>query len=167
MAPLVQWLCWPHYNQVVQKYGIPAWSGVCTEKHHHSLLSWLCLPGFQLPPGLHHPDKLHKEVGTHSSLEKLQLTGGHYFRRSWIWIQARKAAMMAEVYMILLQSLSNIKLEVNQDNVSSQRLLSCCLLSRTLKSKLGQFVHLFYMNVTIRTQITSVCNQSGQEGVWS
>jgi hypothetical protein len=75
--------------------------------------------------------------------------------------------MMAEVYMILLQSLSNIKLEVNQDNVSSQRLLSCCLLSRTLKSKLGQFVHLFYMNVTIRTQITSVCNQSGQEGVWS
>jgi hypothetical protein len=69
--------------------------------------------------------------------------------------------------MIHLQSLSNIKLEVNQDNVSSHRLLSCCLLSRTLKSKLGHFVHLFYMTVTVRTQITSVCNQSGQESVWS
>jgi len=75
--------------------------------------------------------------------------------------------MMAEVYTILLQSLSNIKLEVNQDNVSSQRLLSCCLLSRTLKSNLGQFVRMFYMTVTIRTQIKSVCNQSGQESVWS
>ena len=37
------------------------------------------------------------------------------------------------------------------------------LLSRTLKSKLGKFVHLIYMTVTLRTQITSVCNQSGQE----
>jgi len=26
---------------------------------------------------------------------------------------------------------------------------------------------MFYMTVTIRTQNTSVCNQSGQESVWS
>lgn len=167
MAPLVQWLCWPRHHQVVQKDGIPARSGVCTGKHHHSLLPWLCLPGFQLPPGLHHPDKLHKEVGTHSSWEKLQLTCGHYFRWSWIRIQARKADMLTEVYMILLQSFITLKLEVNQDNVSSQRLLSCSLLSRTLKSKLGQFDNLFYITVTLRTQITSICNQSGRESVWS
>lgn len=75
--------------------------------------------------------------------------------------------MLAEVYMILFQSLSNLKLEVNQDSVSSQSLLSCSLLSRTLKSKLGQFDHLFYMIVTLRTQITRVCNQCGQESAWS
>jgi hypothetical protein len=82
-------------------------------------------------------------------------------------MQARKAAVPAEVYMILLQSLSNLKLEVNQENVSSQRLLSCCLLLRTLKYKLGQFDLLFHITLTLRTQITSVCNQSGQESAWS
>jgi len=64
--------------------------------------------------------------------------------------------MLAEVYMILLQSLSNLKLEVNEYNVSSQSLLSCSLVSRTFKSKLGQFDHLFYMIVTLHTNYKSV-----------